>query len=72
MSKLCFTVEENSSSRYGLKVCFENGELYRYFASVTDRRDILESFAATCESEQISPLHIDDVMCDFISSLSFI
>lgn len=70
MSKLCFTVEENVNGRYGLKICFENGELYRYFASLTDRRDILESLAKICENEKISPLHIDDVMCDLICSLT--
>ena len=66
MSKLSYTIEENSHGRYGLKICFDNGELYRYFASLTSDRRRLEDFISTLIESDISYLHIDDVMCDFM------
>lgn len=66
MSKLSYTVEENNGGYFGLKISFENGELYRYFASITTNKALLENFVASLEASDISYLHIDDVMCDFI------
>lgn len=66
MNKLNYTVEENSGGYYGLKISFENGELYRYFASITKDRALIEDFVSILKISDISYLHIDDVMCDFI------
>ena len=66
MSKLIYTVEENTGGYFGLKISFENGELYRYFASITKDRALLERFVVSLEESNLSYLHIYDVMCDFI------
>ena len=66
MSKLRYAVEENSSGYFGLKISLDNGDLYRYFASVTKDRARLEDLVKRLEESDISYLHIDDVVCDFI------
>ena len=66
MSKLRYAVEENSGGYFGLKITFDNGELYRYFASITKDRARLEDLVRRLLESDISYLHIDDVMCDFI------
>ena len=66
MNKLRYTVEENSGGYFGLKISLDSGELYRYFASVTKDRSRLEAFVERLIESEISYLHIDDVMCDFI------
>ena len=66
MSKLRYAVEENSGGYFGLKISLDNGDLYRYFASVTKDRARLEDLVKRLEESDISYLHIDDVMCDFI------
>ncbi len=70
MGDLIFTVEENAHSRFGLKVCDREGNLYRYYASVSDSKDELEALAARCRAFGVSPLHIDDIICDFLCQLS--
>ena len=70
MSELMFTVEENANKRYGLKVCDGEGNLYRYYASLSDSVYELEELASRCIEGKISPLHIDDVICDFICRMS--
>ena len=70
MTDFVFTVEENANGRFGLKVCYRNGELYRYYASVSDNRYELEALALCCAEGNISALHIDDVICDFLCQTS--
>lgn len=70
MGELIFTVEENTGGRFGLKVCDCEGNLYRYYASLSDKRDELDDLAARCREGNISILHIDDIICDFLCQTS--
>ena len=70
MTEMIFTVEENAHGRFGLKVCDANGNLYRYYASVSDSKEELEALALGCREGKVSPLHIDDIICDFLCQLS--
>lgn len=66
MTALLYTVEENKDSRFGLKVSVESGELYRYYASISDSREVLEDFIKKCKDGKVSHEHIDDLVCDLI------
>ncbi len=70
MIEMIFTVEENAYGRYGIKVCDKNGNLYRYYASLSYSKDELTELCKKCKEGNISHLHIDDIICDFLCQLS--
>lgn len=70
MSEMKFTIEENTNGRFGLKVCDGYGNLYRYYASLSDRKCELEALIDRCVRGRVSYLHIDDIICDFLCQMS--
>ncbi len=60
------TVEKGSGERWSLKICDGEGNLYRYFASITEDRNMLFKIKEYFDLGDISPLHIDDIICDII------
>ena len=64
------TVESGVGNRWSLKICDGEGNLYRYFASVSENRALLLKIKEYFDMGDISILHIDDIICDLICQKS--
>lgn len=66
MEKLEVSVERGSNGFWNLKICDGNGDLYRYYASVTRDRELLLKIKEYFDRGDVSALHIDDIVLDVI------
>lgn len=51
---------------YGIKVS-KNGEGLFTFKNITFSEDVIKRFAGLCNKHQISPVHFDDVLENFLT-----
>lgn len=61
------TVEPGVGEMWSMKILDEEGNLYRYFASITKDRSRLLKIKEYFDAGDISPIHIDDIICDLLS-----
>ena len=66
MDGYIMSVEQGRNGLWSLKICDGEGNLYRYFASVTRDRDLLLKIKEYFDRGDVSPLHIDDIVIDII------
>ncbi len=67
MSCYRMEIEKGAKGMWSMKICDEEGNLYRYFASVSANKDLLDKIKEYFDKGDISPLHIDDIICDILS-----
>ncbi len=63
--KIKFEVIESEDSMFGLKAV-QGNEYCRTFDSLTGDRERINKLCAILDSSDISPIHIDDVIDDFL------
>ncbi len=66
MSDYKMSIEKGTGEMWSVKICDEEGNLYRYFASVSGNLKLLEKIKEYFDMGDISILHIDDIICDIL------
>lgn len=67
MNGYSMTVEPGDKNRWSIKICDDKGNLYRYFASISENRELLLKLKEYFDMGDISYMHIDDIICDVIA-----
>ena len=66
MPRYKMTVEPGTGELWSIKISDEEGNLYRYFADISSRYELLFKIKEYFDAGDISPLHIDDIICDIL------
>lgn len=56
----------NAYNSYGIKAT-KNGEVLFTFSNITYKENVIIKFAELCNEYQISPVHFEDVLENFLS-----
>lgn len=66
MREYQMSIEKGDRNMWSLKICDGDGNLYRYFASITENAELLLKIKKYFDDGDVSVLHIDDIICDIL------
>lgn len=66
MSGFSMYLEPGVDGAWSIKILDGEGNLYRYFASVSTNYELLHKMKEYFDAGDISPMHIDDIICDIL------
>ena len=59
-------IEPVVDGMWSMKISDKDGNLYRYFASISDNLELLLKIKGYFDRGDVSIIHIDDIICDII------
>ena len=60
------SVEKGVGDMWSVRILDGDGNLFRYFASISSNKELLFKIKEYFDAGDVSPLHIDDIICDLL------